>query len=178
MTKIILFGPPGCGKGTYSELLKEYGFEHISTGNLLRTTPGEKWDKVRDHINNGNLAKPEDIIEILSEYFSNNSCNVVLDGACRTIPEAEWFVKTYGVDAVVYITIDKDECVKRIIKRSKTSGRKDDTEETAYKRYDVYLKETLPVLEVFGNYDTVDGNGSIDEVFGRIKELLKNKNII
>lgn len=177
--KIILFGPPGCGKGTYSELLGSFGFEHVSTGNLLRTTPGEKWDVVRERISKGNLAKPEDIIDLLSEFLSNvGDRNIVLDGACRTVPEAEWFMENHKADAIIYLTIDKDTCVERIVHRSKTSGRADDTPETAAKRYEIYLNETLPVLEVFHNHDVIDGNGSIEEVFSRITTLLKEKNVL
>ena len=177
--KIILFGPPGCGKGTYSELLARYGFEHVSTGNLLRTTPGEKWDVVRERISKGNLAKPEDIIDLLSEFLENvGDKNIVLDGACRTVPEAKWFMENHKADAIIYLTINKETCVERIIKRSKTSGRADDTAETASKRYEIYLNETMPVLEVFNTHDVIDGNGSIEEVFSRIETLLSGKNII
>lgn len=177
--KILLFGPPGCGKGTYSELLKEYGFKHISTGNLLRTTPGKKWDDVRESISKGNLAKPEEIIELLSEYLDAiGDENIVLDGACRTVPEAEWIIKNHTIDLILYIDIKKETCVNRIIKRSKTSGRDDDTEKTARKRYDVYVEQTLPVLNVYKDYKVINGENSIDLVFEEIKNHIISKKIL
>lgn len=170
---ITLFGPPGCGKGTYSDILSKKGFFHISTGNILRNLPDtDRWASLKDQISKGYLAKDTDVIEIMSEYIpSLGDQNLMLDGSPRTVAEAHWFNENHPIDKVFHLNISKDLCIERITKRASSSNREDDTAEIAAHRYDIYLEHTYPVLEILGNTIDIDSSLPVQEV---IKEIEKH----
>lgn len=185
---IVIFGAPGSGKGTQSEkLIDEYGLHHISTGELLREhiAKGTELGKLADsYISKGLLIPDEVMMEVLENEFKENpdktSKGVIFDGFPRTIPQAEALaemLKGYDTDihAVVGLEVDEDELVKRMLERGKVSGRADDNLETIHKRLDVYRKQTAPLKEYYkvkGKYHPIEGNGSVDAIFGDIVTAL------
>lgn len=188
---IVIFGAPGSGKGTQSEkLINEYGLHHISTGEVLRDhiARGTQLGKVADsYISRGLLIPDELMIEVLEDIFRNNpkarEQGVIFDGFPRTVPQAEALAKmleSYGsrVDAVIGLEVAEDELIHRMLERGKTSGRADDNLETIKNRLDVYHRQTAPLQQLYkekGKYHGIDGSGSIDEIFDRIKSSIEKK---
>lgn len=185
---IIIFGAPGSGKGTQSDkLIAEYGMHHISTGELLREhiANGTHLGKVADsYISHGLLIPDELMIDVLSELFKEHpehiESGVIFDGFPRTIAQAEALSKMlaeYGteVHAVVGLDVDEDELIRRMLERGKQSGRADDNLDTIRKRLDVYHKQTAPLKDYYmtkGCFHAIDGNRSVDEIFGSIRHEL------
>lgn len=188
---IVIFGAPGSGKGTQSEkLIERYGLHHISTGQLLRDNiaRGTHLGKVANtYISNGNLIPDKLMLEVLEEYFQTHpgirETGVIFDGFPRTIPQAEALSEMLAklgteIHAVVGLEVDEDELVRRMIERGKESGRADDKLETIKNRLEVYHNQTAPLLEYYigkGSYHAIDGNRSVEEIFGDIACKLDEK---
>jgi adenylate kinase len=189
MLNLILFGPPGAGKGTQSEkLIKKYGFVHISTGDLFRwhtknDTPLGK--KVKEIMNSGALVPDEITIEMLQEEVSKNpkAGGFLFDGFPRTVPQAEAldaFMKKNGtaIHFVVALDVSEAELRARIAKRKQESNRADDEEDKLNKRVAEYFGKTIHVLPHYqkqGRLKTVNGIGSIDEIFNNVCAILDKK---
>lgn len=186
MKNVVIFGAPGSGKGTQSEnIIKEYGFFHVSTGDVLRAqiAAGTELGKIAEsYISQGKLIPDELMIDILEKVLSegDTSNGIILDGFPRTIAQAEaldgMFAK-HGVklDIVLGLEVDEEELVARLLNRGKTSGRSDDNLETIHKRLDVYRNQTTPLRDHYiaqGKYVTIPGVGSVEEIFNRIKVAL------
>ena len=186
MVNLILFGPPGAGKGTQSEkLIKKYGFVHISTGDLFRwhtkneTTLGKK---VKEIMNSGALVPDEITIAMLQEEVSKNpnAKGFLFDGFPRTVPQAEAldaFMKKNGtaIHHVIALDVTEAELRARIAKRKLESNRADDEEEKLNKRIEEYFGKTIHVLPFYkkqGRLQTVNGIGNIDEIFASVCALL------
>ena len=187
MLNIIIFGPPGSGKGTQIDLIiKEYGVEHISTGDVLRSEikNGTALGKTAaTYINDGKLVPDSLIIDMLASVLDAKGKDikgVIFDGFPRTIPQAEALNTMLAergeeVTTVIGLEVDDDELIKRIIARGQTSGRADDNEETAKKRLETYCSQTLPLKEFYkkaGKYAMIQGMGSIESIFGDIKKAI------
>ena len=187
MLNIIIFGAPGSGKGTQSDLIiKEYGVEHISTGDVLRSEikNGTALGKTAaTYINDGKLVPDSLIIDMLASVLDAKGKDikgVIFDGFPRTIPQAEALNTMLAergeeVSTVIGLEVDDDELIKRIIARGQTSGRADDNEETAKKRLATYCSQTLPLKEFYkkaGKYAMIQGMGSIESIFGDIKKAI------
>jgi adenylate kinase len=189
MLNLILFGPPGAGKGTQSEkLIKKYGFVHISTGDLFRwhtkneTTLGKK---VKEIMNSGALVPDEITIAMLQEEVSKNpnAGGFLFDGFPRTVPQAEAldaFMKKNGtaIHFVIALEVTESELRARIAKRKLESNRADDEEEKLNKRVDEYFNKTIHVLphyEKQGRLKKVNGIGNIDEIFNNVCAILDKK---
>lgn len=188
---IIIFGAPGSGKGTQSELLiANYGLHHISTGELLRDNiaRGTKLGKGADvYISKGLLIPDELMIDVLADTLRSNpeimKKGVIFDGFPRTIPQAEALsklLKDLGseIHAVVGLEVDEDELVKRMLERGKASGRSDDNIDTIKKRLEVYHKQTSPLKEYYvgkGNYHAIDGSGDVNKIHKAISDSLTGK---
>lgn len=191
---IVIFGAPGSGKGTQSELLiNEYGLHHISTGELLRDhiARGTNLGKIADtYISQGHLIPDKLMIDVLHHLFQEHpeiiTKGVIFDGFPRTIPQAESLsemLKEYGTDihAVVGLDVDEDELVRRMLERGKESGRSDDNLETIKNRLGVYHEQTAPLRKYYenkGTFHNINGNRSVDEIFSDIRTSLnphKNK---
>ena len=187
MLNIIIFGAPGSGKGTQSDLIiKEYGVEHISTGDVLRSEikNGTALGKTAaTYINDGKLVPESLIIDMLASVLDAKGKDikgVIFDGFPRTIPQAEALNTMLAergeeVSTVIGLEVDDDELIKRIIARGQTSGRADDNEETAKKRLETYCSQTLPLKEFYkkaGKYAMIQGMGSIESIFGDIKKAI------
>lgn len=185
---LVIFGAPGSGKGTQSEkLIEEYNLHHISTGELLRDhiARGTELGKLANtYISNGLLIPDELMIEVLDEIFKNDPSKVaqgvIFDGFPRTVAQAEALsemLKEYGseIHAVVGLEVEEDELIRRMLERGKQSGRSDDNLETIKKRLNVYHRQTSPLRDYYmekGKYHSIDGNGTVDGIFGLIKRAL------
>ncbi len=186
---IILFGPPGAGKGTQAQVLvDDYGLVQLSTGDMLREARDsgtELGNKVKDIMDSGQLVSDEIVVGIISERIEQPDCanGFILDGFPRTRPQAEALDhmledKGLRLDAVIMIEVPDDELFRRIDTRAKeTDGaRPDDTPEVLRRRLDVYHQQTAPVLPYYdqkGMLKTVDGLESVGSVTAQIKEILE-----
>ena len=178
MKNIVIFGAPGSGKGTQSELLVEkYGFKHISTGDVLRNEikKGTELGKTaQQFIDHGQLIPDELMISILaSVYDAMQPCDgVIFDGFPRTIPQAEALnvmlqERNSEIAAMLELDVPQEMLVERLVNRGLTSGRADDNEETIRKRLDVYNNQTQPLIafyEAEGKRNPVKGYGDIQEI--------------
>jgi adenylate kinase len=182
MVNLVLFGPPGAGKGTQSDkLIQKYGFVHISTGDLFRwhtknDTPLGK--KVKDIMNSGELVPDEITIAMLKEELDKNpqAKGFLFDGFPRTVPQAEVldkFMKENGtaIHHIIALDVTEEEVRKRIAKRRTEGNRADDEEEKLNKRIVEYFTKTIHVLPFYekqGRLKTVQGIGKIEDIFESI----------
>jgi adenylate kinase len=190
MLNIIISGAPGCGKGTQSDLIvKKYKLTHLSTGDMLRKEIAEKSDlgqKAENYISKGELVPDIMIIDILLKNIENqaeDSNGIILDGFPRTIAQAEALEKMLKernkeISVLIDLSVDEKELIDRLLIRGKTSGRSDDNMETIKKRLDVYQLQTSPIKDFYKNlnkFSSVDGIGTIEEIFGRISAVIDSK---
>lgn len=183
MFNLVLFGPPGSGKGTQSEkLIEKYGLIHLSTGDLLRKemkagTP--LGNEAKSLIEKGQLVPDEVVVGMISSALDANpeAKGFLFDGFPRTIAQAEALdklltLKKTAIHAVLFLMVNEEELISRLVGRAKTSGRLDDADpEIQRNRQEVYKNETLPVAGYYQNQDKVsrvEGEGTIDEIFDRI----------
>jgi adenylate kinase len=189
MLNLILFGPPGSGKGTQAEkLVAKYRLLHISTGDLFRYEMSHNTELgllAKSYIAKGELVPDSVTIGMLRKRVEANPDvkGYIFDGFPRTVPQAEaldklLLEKHQTISALVELTVNEDEIVKRILLRGKNSGRTDDTDESIVrKRIQVYRKETTPVADYyaqFGKSLIVEGIGSIDEIFKKLCKTIDN----
>lgn len=186
MINLVIFGAPGSGKGTQSELIvKKYGFKHISTGDVLRAEmkKGSELGKTaQQYIEKGQLIPDDLMVGILAGvYDSLCPCNgVIFDGFPRTVPQAEALEslleeRKTEVSAMVDLKVPNEVLVERLINRGKTSGRADDNMETITRRIEVYNKQTAPLIEWYkkkGKYSEVRGVGELAEIFGNVCKVI------
>lgn len=188
MKNIILFGPPGSGKGTQAEkLVKKFDLMHISTGDLFRfnmknDTPLGK--EAKSYIEKGELVPDSVTIGMLQAAVNENMDvkGFIFDGFPRNILQSEsldTFLKEKGISisGLLSLDVEDDELVARILNRGKTSGRKDDSsEEIIRNRIAVYDSQTSPVFDYYAKQNKshmIDGLGSIDEIFERLSSKIK-----
>ncbi len=188
MLNVVIFGPPGSGKGTQSEkIIGKYGLTHISTGEILRKeiNAGTELGKLaKSLIDNGQLIPDETITEILNKKLDSltNTKGVIFDGYPRTVDQAVTLKKILNdkgqdVNIMLNLEVEKDELIERLLERGRISGRSDDNLETIEKRIVVYEDRTAPVIDFYkqeGTYQPIKGSGSIDEIFARIAAVMDN----
>ena len=187
MVNIVLFGAPGCGKGTQAQRLKEhYGIDHVSTGEVIRDEirrGTELGRSMESYIKEGKLAPDSIVIGMIANYVADHldAKGCIFDGFPRTTVQAEEFDKILAkhglkVDIMVDIHVPEEELVRRILLRGKDSGRADDaSEEVIRGRLDVYHRQTAVVADYYvgqNKYALVDGVGTMDEVFDRIAAVI------
>lgn len=187
MKNIVIFGAPGSGKGTQSDLMIEhYGFGHISTGDVLREEikKGTELGKTaQSYIDKGNLIPDELMVSILAnvyDSFGRGHKGVIFDGFPRTIPQAEALKQMLDergdrVAAMIELDVPEDELMKRLILRGQQSGRADDNEETIKKRLVVYHSQTQPLIEWYkqeGLHHHINGLGTLERIFEDIKKVI------
>lgn len=190
MFNLILFGPPGSGKGTQSDkVVEKYGFVHISTGNLLREEMRQETPlglEAKSFMDKGQLVPDEVVIGMVDSFIDKHrkARGVLFDGFPRTVAQAEALdrlleLKKNEVDRVIVLEVDEDELIKRLLNRAKTSDRSDDADEKVLRnRQEVYRRETLPVAAHYARSKKVayiDGMGSIEEIFDRISDDLDRR---
>jgi adenylate kinase len=183
VTRLVLVGPPGAGKGTQAAALSEkLGVPHISTGDLFRAHINDQTDlgrSVKQYLDDGKLVPDEVtnqlVVERLAEPDTENG--FLLDGFPRNIGQADVLAKVLAdsdqkLDAVVQLLVDEDVVVNRLLSR----GRADDTEDVIRHRQHVYRSETAPLLDYYRDaLITVDGVGEVDEITNRVLGALRDR---
>ena len=177
---IIIFGPPGAGKGTQSKL---NSFQ-VSTGDMLREEINNNTEigkKIIDSMDNGKFVDDEIVNKLLEKIlFDPKKNKLIFDGYPRTLNQAknlEALLKksNQSIDHIFFLNVDKDAIIKRIEKRKILEKRSDDDSVTILKRYDIYMKETKPVLDFYSShkgFHEIDGSLEIDEITGKIGHIL------
>jgi adenylate kinase len=187
--RLLLIGPPGAGKGTQAARLSAtYGIPAVSTGDIFRENVKNGTElgvQAKTYMDAGQYVPDSLTNDLVRDRLQQPDAadGFLLDGYPRTLQQVEELDDILGVsgaslDAVVVLTADNDEVVRRLLKRSAEQGRSDDTEEVIRKRLDVYAEQTAPLIEVYGSRGlvvTVDGLGDIDEVTGRIISALAGR---
>ena len=180
-------GPPGVGKGTQAAILKNHlKVPHLSTGEILRKEIALDTDigKVsKEYIDNGLFVPDNILIEIIENYLKSPDCQngYILDGYPRNLQQVTDLhlllsKLNQSIDLAISLRAEKKELIKRLIKRSKDSGRSDDSIEIISKRQDVYWSQTAPIIKYYREnkiLKEVDGLGSIKEITERIIKLIK-----
>ncbi|MGN6267874.1 MAG: adenylate kinase [Ginsengibacter sp.] len=185
MFNLILFGPPGSGKGTQSEkLIAKYHLKHLSTGDLLRNEISRKTPlglEAKKNMDKGLLVPDEVVIGMINDALDNNPgvAGFLFDGFPRTAVQAEELdallaKKNTCIDVMLALDVSEDELIKRLVKRGETSGRSDDSNEQVIKaRIQEYHKKTASVADHYKKEDKVEminGEGTIDEIFQRLTD--------
>lgn len=189
MLNIVMFGAPGSGKGTQSEvLIKTYGLFHISTGDVLRDhiKRGTALGKTaQEYINQGQLIPDELMVNILASVMDDNkdaaAKGVIFDGFPRTIPQAEALEEMLQqrgtkVSAVIGLDVPEEILIGRLLNRGKESGRSDDNLETITSRLEVYNNQTAPLKAFYsqkGLLHMVQGTGGAEVVFERVRKVIE-----
>lgn len=179
--RILFIGPPGAGKGTQAALLsRTLGVPHISSGDMLREAVAEGTELGKQAgalMTTGDLVPDDLVVAMVAQRLAKDdaACGFLLDGFPRNLEQADALDRSVGGDAigiVVLLTVDDDELVHRIMQRAVIAGRSDDSEETIVRRLEVFRSETEPLLRYYPEHGvptvTVDGSGSVEDVFSRI----------
>lgn len=187
MLNIVLFGPPGAGKGTQSEkIIEKYRLTHLSTGDLFRKHLGEGTDLgklARKYMDEGMLVPDEVVIGMVEDKISSaeNTKGFIFDGFPRTVAQADALDKMMArnnlhISGMIALDVPEDTLKERIRERGKTSGRADDQDEAKIEtRIKVYLDETLPVAAYYekqGKFTRIHGVGTIDRIFENISKVI------
>ena len=188
MLNIVLFGPPGAGKGTQSEkLIEKYNLKHLSTGDILRaaiknqTPMGLEAKKIIDQ---GGLVPDETVIGLISKELDEHkdAKGFIFDGFPRTTPQAQALDKMLNskglhINLMMALEVKHEELIKRLLNRGLQSARPDDQNvEVIETRIKVYNEYTMIVAEYYkaqNKYTAINGMGTIDEIFGRLCEAIK-----
>ena len=191
MKNLILFGPPGSGKGTQAaKLVEKYGLLHISTGDLFRSEMSQDTPlgiEAKNYIAKGQLVPDEVTIGMLRNRVLSNPDvpGYIFDGFPRTVNQAnalDAFLKNRNteISMMLALNVDEDELVKRLLIRGKDSGRADDSDESIIRnRIKVYNEQTAIAAEYYnqqGKYHGINGIGSIDEIFNRLSAIIVESN--
>jgi adenylate kinase len=189
MFNLILFGPPGSGKGTQSEkLIEKYGLVHLSTGNLLREEIANRTElglAAKSFMDKGQLVPDEVVLGMIACALDNNvhANGFLFDGFPRTVAQAmglDDMLEQRGssINLVLALEVSEDELMQRLVNRGKTSGRSDDNEETIRARIQEYENKTAPVAGHYANLGkviAVKGEGSVDEIFSELSGHIDTK---
>jgi len=190
MFNLILFGPPGSGKGTQSEkIVEKFGLIHLSTGNLVRQEIADKTTlglAAKNFMDKGQLVPDEVVIAMIGSCLEKyaDAKGFLFDGFPRTVAQAEALdkllaLKKTSICKVIALAVDEEELTKRLVKRGETSGRSDDTnEEVIRKRFAVYKNETEPVAGYYkkhGKFEAVKGVGTVDEIFETLSNCIETE---
>ena len=187
MLNLVLFGPPGAGKGTQAEyLIKEYSLLHLSTGDLLRsemnsgTTLGLE---AKSYMEKGELVPDAVVIGMIKTKLEANqeAKGFIFDGFPRTVAQAralDEVLENNGtpVSGMLGLEVDREELIKRLLNRGLLSGRADDQDQSVIEnRINVYNEKTLPLVEYYsqqGKYRGINGMGSIEDIAGRLRNTI------
>ena len=184
---IILFGPPGSGKGTQSiKVAEKYGLVHISTGDIFRAELKEKTPlgiKAKSYMEKGELVPDELLADIIRSAMNKHvdPNGFIFDGYPRTTPQAEDLdrlmdEKSSQITSVLALEVDDHEVITRLLKRAELEGRSDDNEEVISNRLNVYKTQTQPLIDFYsgkGLFTGINGVGSIDDIFGSLCKVIE-----
>ena len=183
---IILFGPPGAGKGTQAKyLVNKLNAFQISTGDLLREEINKDTNigkKIINDMNDGKFVNDEIVNQLIENLISDpiKKNKLIFDGYPRSLSQAQNLNKLLNssnqkIDFVLFLNVDKETVIKRIEKRKIIENRSDDETETIIKRYETYMKTTQPVLNFYSknpNFKEIDGTLQIDEITRKIETFI------
>lgn len=201
ITVIFVLGGPGAGKGTQcAKLVEEFGFCHLSAGDLLRAEQNREGSEygamIKQHIKEGQIVPMRVTVKLLEnamkatleegrsgEGWADGKGHFLIDGFPRKMDQAHMFEKVVCLSSLIlFYTTTEEVMLKRLLKRGETSGREDDNEESIKKRFQVYKDTTMPVIEHYDKLQKVaqiDSSPSVDEVYGKsakvVRELLAGK---
>lgn len=187
MLNIVLFGPPGSGKGTQAcNIIAKYNLVHISTGDLLRAEVAGKTElglRAKEIMDRGELVSDEIVIGMIRNKLAEqkDGPGFIFDGFPRTVDQARELRKALTemderVGVMISLDVPSEELVKRLMKRGEETGRSDDNLETIQNRIDVYSRQTVPVTYYYDKmhkHAPVDGTGTVDKIFERIVEVIE-----
>lgn len=191
MLNIVLFGPPGAGKGTQAVKLKEeYNLTHLSTGDILRNeikNDSELGAKAKAFMDKGELVPDELVIDMIEKCLQkySDSKGFIFDGFPRTTEQAralDSLLQKYDteIDTMLSLEVDDEELVARIVQRGRDSGREDDKNESViFNRIITYNKKTAPLKNYYSEqdkYHSINGVGDVEDVFGRLKTSIEELN--
>ena len=183
---IVIFGPPGAGKGTQSKfIVNKYGLHQLSTGDLLRNEIKNKTElgsKITRIMNNGELVSDEIVNNLISKFISNDiyKHKIIFDGYPRTLAQANNLdnllkANKQKINIVLKLSVSLETVKKRILERQSQENRADDNEEIAIKRYQTYEKSSEPVLHYYKQSNllkVVNGEATISEINSEISDLI------
>ncbi len=174
--KILFLGVPGAGKGTQAKLLENKGFYHIGTGDLIREAFNSNNSliiKYKEIINDGGLL-PDKLIFKLIEKATSDFSSYILDGAVRTIDQAQYALDNKLLNKVIFFTLTKEEAEKRLLNRNE--GRADDNIESIKKRFEEYNKKTLPIIDFLKKKGIevieIDASPEVEEIHKKVLKVL------
>ena len=184
---IIIFGPPGAGKGTQAKyLVKKLNSFQISTGDMLRDEINKDTDigkRIINNMNNGKFVEDEIVNKLLEKIIidSKKMNKLIFDGYPRTINQAKKLEillnkSNQKIDYIFFLNVNKESIIKRIEKRKILEKRTDDDSETILKRYDTYMEVTKPVLDFYSsksNFYEIDGSVEIEAISSKIEQILR-----
>jgi adenylate kinase len=191
VTRLLIVGPPGAGKGTQSSRLTErFGIPAIATGDIFRANIKNQTDlgkQVAEIINAGDYVPDSLTNDLVASRLKEEDCarGFLLDGYPRTVDQLRFLddllaAEGTALDAVIQLVVDPVEVVTRLMKRAHEEGRTDDTEETIRYRQALYQRETTPLIEIYrerGIVVEIDALGDVDEVADRIAAALGARDI-
>lgn len=188
VTVIFVLGGPGSGKGTQSaKIVADYGFTHLSAGDLLRAEQqreGSQYgDLIKSYIRDGKIVPMEITVGLLSnemdavinnKRYKTDKPRFLIDGFPRKMDQAKFFEDTVCVSTgTLFLSCPEDVLLERLLKRGETSGREDDNMESIRKRFRVFVEQSMPVVELYkseGKVLSVESVGSIEEIYAKIRE--------
>jgi adenylate kinase len=186
MRYLLIMGPPGAGKGTQATAIAaDHGVPAISTGDIFRShvREGTELGKVaREYLDRGEYVPDTVTNDLVAERLSRPDCRAgfLLDGYPRTLDQVAALDTVLAgsdraVDTVIALSVDREELVRRLVRRAEVQNRTDDTADVIRRRQEIYAEETAPLLAAYdarGVLVTVDGSGTVDEVTARVRESL------
>ncbi len=187
MLNLVLFGPPGAGKGTQAEfLINSFGLIHLSTGDLLRSeieAGTELGKRASEYMAKGELVPDAVVIGMIKSKLEANpgAKGFIFDGFPRTVDQAKALDELLNengtpISAMLSLEVEKEELINRLLNRGKISGRADDQNQKVIEnRIKVYREKTAPIIEYFkpqNKHHGIDGMGTIDEIAGRISDVV------
>lgn len=191
VTVVYILGGPGSGKGTQStHLVQDYGFKHLSAGDLLREEQdregSEYGQMIKDYIKDGKIVPMEVTVELLKnavkrEMDSGKKTRFLIDGFPRQMDQAVFFEQSVCPSkCTIFLDCPEDVMRERLLNRGKTSGRADDNEEAIVKRFKTFVETSMPVVDMFEKEDKVikiSATGSENEVYERLVGALNERDI-
>ena len=187
MLNIVLFGPPGSGKGTQSEkLIEKYGLIHLSTGDILREEIAKQTNfgkKAKEYLDCGELVPDKDIVNMVANRLDKekSSSGFIFDGFPRTSAQAKFLrnmltERENRIDIMIALQVEEEELIKRLLKRGKETGRSDDELSIIRNRIEVYERQTSAVIDFYKKmhkYAPVNGLVTIEKIFESIVEVVE-----